>query len=248
MHAAILTLIALIAFAHGQSCVTGRDCSLAKPACTQTSFSGYQCTQCWPRFSQLAGGGSCYCDASKHYCSRTTGQMGQCAPYSIYNKACQADSDCITRIDNLLGDNLINEVLFCVNQLCKPCSPALWTQYKVGDANGIYTCDGYNKAFSDQNLHYSTSYPLPKFMFRCASNGDIEVVNATIDWNYQYPYGDRSSWTYSTSTITGAAAPASGSTTGSSKGGNGQSSAAAGLLADVLWTAMIIAAIVIFKF
>jgi len=130
-----------------------------------------------------------------------------------------------------------------VNQLCKPCSPALWAQYKIGGASGVYTCAGYNKALSDLNRHYSIGWPLPKFMFRCAANGDIEVVNSTIDWNYQYPYGDRSSWAYSTSTNTGAAVPSS--TTGSSKG---QSSAAAGLIADVLWTAMIIAAIVIFKF
>jgi len=249
MHAIIgVVIISLITFARSQTCSSPVECPMEKQQCTQVSFGIKQCTTCGVGYSQMAGGGSCYCDASRQYCSRITGQIGQCAPYSIYNKACQSDTECVTRIDNLVGSNLINEVLFCVNQLCKPCSPAIWAQYKIGDANGVYTCSGYSKYLSDLNRHYTTGWPLPKFMFRCASNGDIVVVNATIDWNYQYPYGDRSSWAYSTSTITGAAAPASGSTTGSPKGGNGQSSAAAGLLADVLWTAMIIAAIVIFKF
>jgi len=246
MYIVLVISIALIASASGQACADARDCSLYTQKCTQVTFSGRRCTVCDPDRSRIAGGGSCFCDASTHYCSSVQGQIGVCAPYSIYNKACQADSDCLTRVTNDVHDNWPNEVLYCVNQLCKPCSPALWAQYKNGDANGVYTCAGYNKELSDNVMHYATATSLPKFMFRCAANGDIVVVNSTIDWNYQYPYGDRSSWTYSTSTITGAAAPSGSTTTTGS--GKGQSSTAATLLADVAWTALIIAAIVIFKF
>lgn len=139
-----------------------------------------------------------------------------------------ADSECRTYVDNLLGNGMLDQSLFCINQLCKPCSPALWTQYNTGGATGVYTCAGYSKVVSDMLGRYATSTPMPAFSFRCASNGDIIVVNSTIDWNYQYPYGDRSTWRPGTSTFAAAtvATAATTSTSTTKSGGSAKSGAA----------------------
>jgi hypothetical protein len=216
-------LAALIATAAAPTaCVTGRDCTPDMPICTEVAFNVKQCTKCNTVTSRIAGGGSCYCDPSTSHCSILDGQVGKCAPSSIYNKPCSVDNDCVVHATTTLYTNWIEEVMYCVNQLCKPCSPALWATYNNGAVNGTITCMGYSSVLSNNYGHYTTAYPLPKFTFRCGANGDIVVVNSTLDFAYQYPYGDPSTWRPGTSTITGAAVPST-TTTGGSKSGGGQS-------------------------
>lgn len=227
-----LTLCCLLASAAmAQFCVSPGQCSLVKPLCENTEFGKNSCLACSTVAPIIGGGGSCQCDASSMYCSQVQATIGTCVPYTMLNKACTADSQCRTTTTNLVHTTVAvtNELLFCIQSKCKPCVPSIWTQFNVGGSTGVYTCPGYSATLSAQYGRYFTSTPMPGFAFSCTAQGDIVIVNASIDFNYQYPGGDRSNWTPSSSgsgsntqaaAVTGASAATTTGAAPSSSSGN----------------------------
>jgi len=187
-----------VALATAQACSSAASCPLDKSICQPITIATKQCSPCSMQASTLVGGGSCYCDPSKGFCATAQAQLGTCQPYTVYNKVCSKDTDCQTRADNVFFTNYISENLYCINKLCKPCSPALWDQYNTGGPNRTYVCPGYDAHLSNTYGRYAVGSSLPKFTFQCSASGDIVVLNSVLDFNYQYPGGDRSNWTPAT--------------------------------------------------
>jgi len=227
--ALVLLVIALLADAQ-TACSSVSQCSLTQPVCQQYTQSFFACAVCPPDSWRIVGGGSCFCDASQAYCSRAQPTLATCRLWSIMNKACSVDSDCVTYTSNTLHNNVPDQTLYCVGNKCKPCNPATWSQYQIGGPSLRYTCPGYDPVRSNQYGRYMTGSPMPGFTFTCVQSGDIVVLNSTIDFNYGYPGGDRSKWAPTSAVVatTAAATTATAATTGAAASGSGSVSTTTG--------------------
>lgn len=203
---AVVVLFALGAVASYESCTPSDPvCTLQNPSCTQYAYDAYYCTACSIVSPILAGGGSCQCNPATSYCSTDTATLGFCVPYTIYGASCTQDSQCQTSGNNNVNSGVTEQLMFCVGGQCKPCSQTLWAQYKVANApNYTYTCPGYNAAWSQTIGRYATTTPMPGFTFRCLASGDVEIINATIDYNYGYTYSYASTTTAAATTAAAA--------------------------------------------
>lgn len=227
---AALAMLLLVVSVSGQNLVSCFGSGLrdpacvvdgGKPYCVEYQYTRYGCFACSPS-AVIFGGGSCMCNANSTYCEPADTGIGQCKLYTILNKPCSDDSECKTTAGNLAADNLPAQSLYCVNSLCKPCSPTLWAANNNGAVNGVYTCPGFSASISNSAGTYKTLSRLSAVSFACAPDGSIVVINDQIDYNYQFPGGDRSNWTPSSTfaatngaATTTAAVATSGSNAGS---------------------------------
>jgi len=194
---------------------TDGTCTLQQPYCTQYTFGTYYCTPCNIISSTLVGGGSCQCNPATSYCSVDTVSIGVCVPYTIYGQACTKNSDCQTTGSNVVNTGLIEQIMYCVNFQCKPCSPALWKQYAIANMpNYTYTCPGYSATLTNSLGRYATVTPMSAFTFQCLATGDIAVINATVDYNYQrtYSYGSTATTTTTSAAVVAATTSGTGAT------------------------------------
>lgn len=181
-------------------------CALDTPYCVNRQTTLPQCSEC--RVDTFTvGGGSCDCPAATHYCSRAVGSSGLCAPYSLLGRTCTQASDCISSTSVVQADGrtqltMTNELLYCVAGRCRVCSPTAWQQYVGTPGTAVRTCGGYDAALSNRLMRYATATRNPATSYTCLSNGTVVVLNSTVDFNFGYLGGDRSTWVYSASTTT----------------------------------------------
>jgi hypothetical protein len=89
---------------------------------------------------------------------------------------------------------LTNEKLFCVNGVCKPCNPTEWAA-QIGTLGvAALTCPGYSESISTNIARYATASRLSGSSYTCTTDGDFVWLNTTVDYNYQYPCGNRALW------------------------------------------------------
>ena len=92
--------------------------------------------------------------------------------------------------------------MFCVNGVCKPCDPVAWAA-NVGPLGvAKVTCAGYAPTISANIGRYATSTRLSGSSFTCLASGDFQWVDATVDYDYQYPCGSRTNWPTDCTTTT----------------------------------------------
>jgi hypothetical protein len=225
----VLVAMAAVAAVHAQTaCSSFIQCPLAQPVCQQYTLSFYACAACSPTAWRMAGGGSCYCDASQAYCSNAQATLASCRLTTLTNNPCTVDSDCITYATNTMHSNAPDQVMYCIGNKCKPCNPATWSKYDIGGPSRRYTCPGYDPVLSNQYNRYMTGSPMPGFTFTCTQAGDILVLNSTINFNYGYPGGDRSTWTPTSAVVATTAGGATTATAGTATTGAAGSTSGTG--------------------
>jgi len=124
----------------------------------------------------------------------------------MLDNPCTNDAQCQRSVTRRLQSGtditVLEEQLFCVNGGCKPCDPVAWAA-DVGPL-GIATvrCDGYAPSISANIGRYATATRLSGSSFTCLATGDFQWVDAVVDYNYQYPCGDRANWPADCTTAT----------------------------------------------
>lgn len=194
-------------------------CDVTAPYCV---YRGSQqqpnvCGQCQVRGAYAeAGGGSCQCDMRTRYCEQGGSLAGTCQPLTLLDAVCADDLDCrtttrviVSNFPSITTEVRVNEQLYCVFNRCKPCDPQRW-QDAVGTP-GVATrkCPGYNAALSNRLGRYATTVSRPNYEYTCTTAGDLLVLNATVDYNLDYPLGDRALWQPSPSAPPAGSSPSS---------------------------------------
>lgn len=217
---ALVVVVVIATLASAQSCNSvgqANECSLQTPWCTQNGGRSYACSACTRGIYE--GGGSCQCDPTTSYCSSATNTIGACLPYTTLGKSCQSDANCKTTTVNSYFGTVTEETTYCVNGACRQCSPARFAA--ANPSNPIVTCGGFDSTISDRIRRYATSTNRPGTMYTCGSDGNIIMVNSTIDFSFGFPGPDRNAWSpsigngvaVSTSSTAAAALATSGTTT-----------------------------------
>lgn len=171
-------------------------CEIDSPYCVYNKIIDKVCASCRVIVSLPSYGGSCECDARTTYCSQSDNSGGFCLLYSMLNNPCTNDAQCQSTVVRDLPSGgtviLTEERLFCVNNKCKPCSPTLWNS-TVG-AGASLTCAGYSASISSAINRYATATRLSGIEYTCSNDGEIVYLQDVVDYNYQYPCGDRANW------------------------------------------------------
>lgn len=185
--------------ANGPTLLQDSSCDVTAPYCTYTPTSGAPVGACTPcRVGQP--GDPCGCNPSTSYCEQGGATPGTCQPYTLLNRACTSDTDCVTYTNAIVGGGLPlktqrvrNEILTCVLGSCKPCDPDTWPKFYAA-LNKPYTCAGYVATASNLLDRYATATSRPGTSFSCNAVGTVSPVNATINYGYGYS-GDWTQWT-----------------------------------------------------
>lgn len=193
--------------ANGPTLLQDSACDVTAPYCTYTPTSGAPVGACTPcRVGQP--GDPCGCNPSTSYCEQGGATPGTCQPYTMLNKACTSDTDCVSYTNAIVGGGLPlktqrvrNEILSCVLGSCRPCNPSTWPKF-YAPLNKPYTCPGYADKASTLLDRYATSTSRPGTSFSCNAAGTVSPVNATINYGYGYA-GDWTKWTPSSSSGSG---------------------------------------------
>jgi len=221
------------------------DCSVETPYCTFGGASETQqkCTRCRIGDSGVYGTvGTCNCDPRTHYCSQGGTTAGSCRAYTKLDRPCGSNLDCrtttnvITAIYPVLQtEQKLDESLACVDGKCKPCDPQIWRDNIGQPGVATVTCGGYNQPLSDTLDRYATESAMPGFTYTCDTAGNIQVVDNQVDYNFEYPGGDRTQWTPTpeASTAPGTTS-ASGSTSTSATSADATSSSGWSLVPTVV--------------
>lgn len=179
-------------------------CDLDSPFCVYVTPTLKQCEYCTVldgKVSSYGGVAACNCDPTQYYCGQSNldQNAGACLPYTILNNPCTQDSQCQTTTTTRLASTgntvtVTQERLFCVNNLCKPCDPVAWAA-DVGPLGvATVTCAGFDPTVSANLGRYATSTRLAGSSFTCTAAGDFQWVDSAVDYDYQYPCGDRTLW------------------------------------------------------
>ena len=176
------------------------DCPFDKPYCRlvgDADSAGGFCLPCDPSHD---GWAPCSCDPATSYCGRQTVLAGSCEPYTILDRACSKDDDCVTYVDSVVAiepevviESVVDQRLYCVNDVCKPVTAKQWKK-TYGDIGETYTCPGYDERASNELGRYAVATMRPGTSFTLTDEGDVQVIDSTIDYNYGFPGGDRSQW------------------------------------------------------
>ena len=230
----------------------GQDagCDIDSPYCNYAEGGQSKlCGTCRVRQQLSNYGGNCDCDPRTQYCSQASDQTsGQCVDYTTLNVNCINDDNCQTTVVRALPSGgsvtLTNEKLFCVAGRCKPCQPTEW-QAAVGALdNSSITCAGYTAQVSSMLGRYATASRLSAVEYTCTADGDIVLVQPTVDYNYEYPCGDRALWPSQCVTASPSLAPSARASAGANSGAAAPRLAMVSLMFVAIGTALVLAATV----
>lgn len=116
---------------------------------------------------------NCDCPVDQ-YCARgvvLTGRFtrGLCTPYTLTGKACTTNSDCVTQSLDTSGGQQDEEVQYCVQGVCRPCS---------GAASPIFAAPIQCQGWSNGQLLTSQ----PGLYRQCQASGFL-TSSGTIDYS-----------------------------------------------------------------
>ena len=213
----LLVCVACVAIVLGQECNNPQpsrgiayyfqdgDCSVETPYCTFGGASETQqkCTRCRIGDSGVYGTvGTCNCDPRTHYCSQGGTNAGSCRPYTKLNDPCGSNLNCRTTVNVITAiypvvqtEQKLDESLACVDGRCKPCDPQIWRDNIGQPGVATVTCGGYNQPLSDTLDRYAAESAMPGFTYTCNTAGNIQVLDDQVDYNFDYPGGNRTQWT-----------------------------------------------------